>query len=86
MGRIIRNCTIAAIIAAMTSGAFAQAAPPGGKPCSSGTANGNLSNNLQGSQGVICPPNVDPGMKAPAPQTGDRPAIPPPANPGVQPK
>jgi hypothetical protein len=86
MVRIIRNCTIAAIIAAMTSGAFAQAGPTGGKACSGGTANGNLSNKLQESQGVICPPNVDPGMKAPAPQTGDRPVIPPPANPGVQPR
>jgi quercetin dioxygenase-like cupin family protein len=43
----------------------------------------------QGS-GVICPPNVDPGIKAPTPETGKMPVIPPPGSsggdPNVQPK
>jgi hypothetical protein len=30
--------------------------------------------------GVICPPDVDPAMKAPTPKTGDPSVIPPPAN------
>jgi hypothetical protein len=42
-------------------------------------------------QGVICPPDVDPGMKKPTPQTGGAmPVVPPPGTPGgnpnVQPK
>jgi hypothetical protein len=32
--------------------------------------------------GVICPPNVDPAIKAPTPKTGDPPAIPLPGIPG----
>ena len=38
--------------------------------------------------GVICPPDVDPAMKAPTPKTGDTSVIPPPAagDPNVQPK
>jgi hypothetical protein len=39
---------------------------------------------------VICPPDVDPAMKAPTPNTGDKAVIPPPGTPGgnpnVQPK
>jgi hypothetical protein len=42
------------------------------------------------SNGVICPPEVDPGMKAPTPEAGKTPVIPPPGSPGgdpsVQPK
>jgi hypothetical protein len=74
---------LAAIIVAMTASAHAQA-PSAGKACSAGTGNGanqNLSDKLQASAGVICPPNVDPAMKAPTPPTGDKPAIPPPAGP-----
>jgi hypothetical protein len=36
-----------------------------------------LSQQLNKTQGVICPPDVDPAIKQPAPQTGDRPAVPP---------
>jgi len=36
--------------------------------------------------GVMCPPEVDPAMKAPTPQTGDRSVIPPSGNPNVQSK
>jgi hypothetical protein len=35
---------------------------------------------------VICPPDIDPGMKAPTPKTGDTSVIPPPGDPNVQPK
>ena len=50
-----------------------------------------LSDKLARTDGVICPPNVDPEIKAPTPQSGNRmPVIPPPGSPGgdpsVQPK
>jgi len=52
--------------------------------------NQTLSEKLDQSKGVICPPDVDPAMKAPTPKTGDRPVIAPPGSPGgdpnVQPK
>jgi hypothetical protein len=51
---------------------------------------GNLSDKLAASDGVLCPPNVDPDIHAPAPNVGKRPVIPPPGSPGgnpnVQPK
>jgi hypothetical protein len=54
-------------------------------------ANGNLSDKLARSDGVICPPSqVDPEIKAPTPPGGAMPVIPPPGSPGgdpsVQPK
>jgi hypothetical protein len=52
--------------------------------------NGNLSDKLAESNGVLCPPNVDPDIKQPAPGGGKMPVIPPPGSPGgnpdVQPK
>jgi hypothetical protein len=51
----------------------------------------NLSDRLASSGGVICPPSqVDPAIKAPTPQGGSMPVIPPPGSPGgnpnIQPK
>ena len=37
------------------------------------------------SDGVMCPPNVDPGIKAPTPEVGKMPVIPPPGSPGGDP-
>jgi hypothetical protein len=47
-----------------------------------------LSEQLAQSNGVICPPPVDPEMRKPAPKTGTMPVIPPPTstNPHIQPK
>jgi hypothetical protein len=49
-----------------------------------------LGQKLGQSGGVICPPDIDPGMKAPTPDAGKTPIIPPPGSPGgdpnVQPK
>jgi hypothetical protein len=63
---------------------------PDPKNCASKGSSGDLSNNLAQSGGVICPPDVDPNMKAPTPNTGKMPVIPPPGSPGgnpnVQPK
>jgi hypothetical protein len=63
----------------------------GPKPCvSGGDGSGDLSNKLSQSNGVICPPDVDQGMKAPTPNAGRMPVIPPPGSPGgdqnIQPK
>jgi hypothetical protein len=50
----------------------------------------NLSDKLAQSDGVLCPPSVDPGIKAATPEVGNMPVIPPPGSPGgnpnVQPK
>ena len=50
-----------------------------------------LSDKLARTDGVLCPPNVDPQIKAPTPQSGNKmPVIPPPGSPGgdpsIQPK
>jgi hypothetical protein len=48
--------------------------------------NSNLSDKLARSDGVICPPDhVDPQIKAPTPQGGPMPVIPPPGSPGGDP-
>ena len=54
-------------------------------------AGDTLSDKLARTGGVICPPNVDPEMKAPTPESGNKmPVIPPPGSPGgdpnIQPK
>ena len=53
--------------------------------------NETLSEKLDQTGGVICPPaNIDPAIKAPTPNAGKTPVIPPPGSPGgdqsVQPK
>jgi hypothetical protein len=56
-----------------------------------GKTGDTLSDKLARTDGVICPPNVDPEIKAPTPQSGNKmPVIPPPGSPGgdqsIQPK
>jgi hypothetical protein len=41
-----------------------------------------LSDKLAQTDGVICPPNIDSDIKAPTPQGGPMPVIPPPGSPG----
>ena len=65
--------------------------PPLGKNDTTGSTGPTLSDQLEGSKGVIRPPsNVDPEMRIPAPDVGRTPVIPPPGTPGanqdVQPK
>jgi hypothetical protein len=67
--------------------AFAQAtspapnqATPGAKPTAQ-----NLSKELNQSNGVIHPKEVDPGIQKPAPQTGDPNVVPPPGTSGGAP-
>jgi hypothetical protein len=45
-----------------------------------------LTDKLARSDGVLCPPaGVDPDIRAPTPQTGNTPVIPPPGSPGGDP-
>jgi hypothetical protein len=76
---------------AQTQSAQAQTVDP--KACADGAANSSnqtLSDKLSQTNGVICPPSIDPGIKAQAPDAGKMPVIPPPGSPGgdpnVQPK
>jgi hypothetical protein len=45
----------------------------------------SLSKRLEQTGGVICPPEVDLDIKAPTPQGGKMPIIPPPGSPGGNP-
>jgi hypothetical protein len=45
----------------------------------------SLSKRLEQTDGVICPPDIDPDIKAPTPQGGRMPVIPPPGSPGGDP-
>ena len=59
----------------------------GGEVHTSKPGSQNLSERLAQSNGVICPPEqVDPAIKAPTPQGGSMPVIPPPGSPGGDPK
>jgi hypothetical protein len=49
------------------------------------TANQTLSDKLARTDGVLCPPNIDPDIKAPTPEVGRMPVIPPPGSPGGDP-
>jgi hypothetical protein len=68
-----------------------QGARAGGDPPQSvGSAAPTLSDRLARTDGVICPPDIDPDIRAPTPQGGPMPVIPPPGSPGgdssVQPR
>lgn len=46
----------------------------------------SMSEKLDQTEGVLCPPNVDPDMRVPAPPTGaTMPVVPPPGSPGGDP-
>lgn len=60
--------------------------PDGRHPSApSETTGENLSERLARTDGVICPPNVDPDIRAPTPDAGATPVIPPPGSPGGDP-
>lgn len=64
--------------------------PPHGTVAPEGTTTGQatepLGDKLARSDGVLCPPaGVDPEMRAPTPETGNTPVIPPPGSPGGDP-
>ncbi len=94
MPNIAKLClTTLAISLFGTSLALAQAADPQAPDPKGCTPQEKSNQTLQRSDqtaGVMCPPDVDPAMKAPTPKTGDTSVIPPPGSPGgdpnVQPK
>ena len=53
--------------------------------CATDSGAPTLSDKLAQTDGVICPPNIDPDIKAPTPQGGPMPVIPPPGSPGGDP-
>lgn len=89
---------IAAVSAlALASAAWAQSPKPDPKACPPGermtqsesgpkapaeTTGESLSDRLARTEGVICPPNTDPHIRAPTPDAGKTPVIPPPGSPG----
>ena len=85
---IARHGIVLALTLAAVSMAGAQAPNAEQKPCSQlgGDSSKTLSDKLDQGGGVICPPDVDPGMKAPTPEAGKTPVIPPPGSPGGDPK
>jgi hypothetical protein len=58
---------------------------PGATKPPQGTTGESLSEKLARTDGVLCPPNVDPDIRAPAPGGGKTPVIPPPGSPGGDP-
>lgn len=54
-------------------------------PGANATTGENLTDKLARTDGVICPPEVDPHINAPTPDTGKTPVIPPPGSPGGNP-
>jgi hypothetical protein len=67
-----------------------QPVPPRGTVSPEGTTTGHraepLGDKLARSDGVLCPPSgVDPEIRAPTPDTGNTPVIPPPGSPGGDP-
>jgi hypothetical protein len=67
-----------------------QPAPHRGTASPEGTTTGQsgepLGDKLARSDGVLCPPSgVDPEIRAPTPDTGNTPVIPPPGSPGGDP-
>lgn len=56
--------------------------PDGQAPQVPETPNEPLSERLARTDGIICPPEVDPEIRAPTPDVGPMPIIPPPGTPG----
>jgi hypothetical protein len=62
-------------LALTASAAFAQA--PDSKGCTPQERDNQTLQDSGRTAGVICPPDIDPAMKAPTPKTGDSAVIPP---------
>ena len=54
-------------------------------PRAPSTTGESLSDKLARTDGVLCPPNIDPAIRAPTPDVGKTPVIPPPGSPGGDP-
>ena len=92
MSTIAKGSRSALFIAlTMMSAVGAQAQTPDPKGCTPQERSSQaLNQGADKNAGVICPPDIDPAMKAPTPSTGDNAVTRPPGSPGgdpnVQPK
>jgi hypothetical protein len=83
----IAKASWAVLALALSSVAAAQAQAPDPKGCTpQERSNQALNQSADKNAGVICPPDIDPAMKAPTPDTGDKAVIPPPSSGNAQPK
>ena len=85
----IARWSLGALVAGLTlaSTVLAQAQAPDPKGCTPQERSSQaLNQGADKNAGVICPPDIDPAMKAPTPKTGDTSVIPPPGSPNEQPK
>jgi hypothetical protein len=90
MGKNVKYL-VGAVSVALVAGSPCLAQITDSKACTEQErSNQTLSEKLGQTNGVICPPDIDAGMKAPTPEGGKTPVIPPPGSPGgnpnVQPK
>jgi len=84
MSRIAK--ALAATLVTLVAASSAVAQTTHSKACTEQERNNQtLGEKLGQTGGVICPPEVDPGMKAPTPEGGNTPVIPPPGSPGGNP-
>jgi hypothetical protein len=84
MPNIAKACLASLAISLFgTSLALAQAPDP--KGCTPQEKSNQTLQRSDQAAGVMCPPDVDPAMKAPTPKTGDPSVIPPPNTPESDP-
>ena len=82
MDRIAKVAGVALFVA-VTAAATAFAQTKGTPGCTPQEKSGQpLGQKLSQTNGVICPPDVDPTIKAPTPNVGDKPVVHPPDSPG----
>jgi hypothetical protein len=84
-----RSSGVLAVALTVAATTLAQAQAPDPKGCTPQERSSQaLNQGADKNAGVICPPDVDPAMKAPTPKTGDPSVIPPPTanDPNVQAK
>jgi hypothetical protein len=92
MNMVAKGLWSALVIAlTMTTAVVAQAQAPDPKGCTPQERSSQaLNQGADKNAGVICPPDIDPAMKAPTPSSGDNAVIRPPGSPAgdlnVQPK
>jgi hypothetical protein len=90
MNALEKGCLAAIAFVAASSITFAQAQTTDGKAidskgCTPQERSNKTLENDKSNAGVICPPEIDPGMTAPTPKTGDKSVIPPPGASGGEP-